>query len=136
MTEIPEEDTSEVHDITGESKITRSGQVFSPSNPLESSVDASAKVKAKNIMINGGEYMWNPPFPNLNVDIAKDVVELMQYIKKIDYKVIDQLSQTPTKISILALFRDFEPHYNSLMKLLGTSFVPQENSESFRRNCG
>ena len=60
--------------------------------------------------------------------MAKDVTELMKYIKKSDYKIIEQLSQTPSKISILSLLRDSEPHQNPLMKLLGTSFIPQEIS--------
>ena len=60
--------------------------------------------------------------------MAKEVAELMRYFKKSDYKIIDQLSQTPSKISILALLRDSESHRNALMKLLGTSFVPREIS--------
>ena len=55
MTEIPEEDKYEVHDIVGESRITRSGQIFSPPNPPKSNVDASAKVKGKHVIVNGGE---------------------------------------------------------------------------------
>src|ERR1043165_7248972 len=52
----------------------------------------------------------------------------MRYIRKSDYKIIDQLGQTPANISILALLRDSEPHRNALMNLLGTSFVRQEIS--------
>ena len=79
-------------------------------------------------MVNGDKPGKNPPVPALDTEMAKDVAELMRYIKKSDYKIIDQLSQTPSKISILSLLRDFESHRNALMKLLVTSFVPQEIS--------
>ena len=59
----------------------------------------------------------------MDAEVAKDVAELMEYIKKSDYKMINQLSHTPLKISIHALLQDSESHRNALMKLLGISFV-------------
>jgi hypothetical protein len=88
---------------------------------------AKAKAKGKGVMI-GGESTPKISEPVLSPEMTKDVEELMRYIKKSDYKIIDQLGQTPAKISILALLRDSEPHRNALMQLLGTSFVPQEIS--------
>ena len=43
-------------------------------------------------MVNGEKLGQNPLIPTLDVDMAKDVTELMKYIKKSDYKIIDQLS--------------------------------------------
>ena len=60
--------------------------------------------------------------------MARYVSELMRYIKNRNYKIIDQLSQTLGKIFILALLRDLEAHKDVLMKLLGTSFFPQDIS--------
>lgn len=42
--------------------------------------------------------------------------------------MVDQLSQTPSKISILSLLLCSEAHRNALMKLLNSAFVPQEIS--------
>ena len=79
-------------------------------------------------MVNSYKPRKNTHVPDLGVEMTKDVVELMSYIKKSDYNIFYQLSQTPSKISILSLLRDFESHRNALMKLLVTSFVPQEIS--------
>ena len=77
-------------------------------------------------MASGEKQGKNSPIPILDVEMAKDVTKLMRYIKKSDYKIIDQLSQTHAKISILVLLKDSEAHRNALMKLLGTYFIPQE----------
>lgn len=56
---------------------------------------------------------------------SQEVKELLRLIRKSDYKVIDHLSQTPHKISILSLLLCSVAHTNALMKLLSSSFVPQ-----------
>ena len=72
---------SEVH--------TRSGQIFSPLVQPESSIEALAKVKGKQIMVNGEKPGHNPPIQTLDVEMDKDFTKLMIYIKKRDYKIID-----------------------------------------------
>jgi len=37
--------------------------------------------------------------------------------------VVDQLMQTPSKISILSLLLNFEAHRDALMKIMGQAFV-------------
>lgn len=54
--------------------------------------------------------------------------EFLRLIKKSDYKVVDQLNQTPSKISMLALLMSFEAHMEALMKFLRATHVPQEIS--------
>ncbi|XP_050875552.1 uncharacterized protein LOC127079174 [Lathyrus oleraceus] len=56
---------------------------------------------------------------------SQEVEELLRLIRKSDYKVIDHLSQTPSKILILSLLICFEAHRNALIKLLSSAFVPQ-----------
>lgn len=56
---------------------------------------------------------------------SQEVEELFRLIRKSDYKVIDHLCQTPSKISILSLLLCSEAHRNALMKLLSSAFVPQ-----------
>src|ERR1043165_9367560 len=72
--------------------------------------------------------MKQPELQSVNHDLEKDVEEIMKFIRKSVFRVIDQLAQTPAKISILSLLRDLEAHKNSLMKLLSTAFVLQEIS--------
>lgn len=52
----------------------------------------------------------------------------MRIIKKSDYKVVDQLNQTPSKILILSLLMCSEAHRYTLVKFLRTTHVPHEIS--------
>lgn len=57
---------------------------------------------------------------------SDEVEEFLRLIKKSDYKVVDQLNQTPSNISMLALLMSSEAHKEDLMKFLRSSHVPQE----------
>ena len=85
-----------MHDVFGEIWITHSGRIFSSPDKTESSTyDAN---KAKKIVVDDAKPGQNTHTPTLDAEMAKDVTELMRYINKSDYKIIDQLSQTPAKI--------------------------------------
>jgi hypothetical protein len=56
---------------------------------------------------------------------AKDVDELLRIIRKSDYKGVNQLFQTPSKISILSLLLCSEAHRDALLKVLNVAYVPQ-----------
>lgn len=47
-------------------------------------------------------------------------------IKKSDYKVVDQLNQTPSKISMLSLLLSFEADRDSLMKVLSVAHITKD----------
>lgn len=52
----------------------------------------------------------------------------MRIIKKINYKVVDQLNQTPSKISMLSLLICSEAYRDALVKFLRVTHAPQEIS--------
>ncbi|XP_050876821.1 uncharacterized protein LOC127080547 [Lathyrus oleraceus] len=52
--------------------------------------------------------------------------EFLKLIKKSDFKIIDQLNQTPSKISILSLLLSSETHRKALLKVLNTAHVIQD----------
>jgi len=52
--------------------------------------------------------------------------EILKLIKKSEYKVVDQLMQTPSKISILSLLMNSEAHKDALMKVLEQAFVDHD----------
>ena len=56
------------------------------------------------------------PIPEAS-SVPDEVEELMRIIRKSDYSIIDQLSFTPSKMSILSLLIYLEPRINALMKL-------------------
>ena len=109
-----DKDKPEIDDITGESRLTRSGRIY-PLPEAIAEARARLKEKGKGVVTESSESVPKVPTPIVSPDLNKDATELMRYIRKSDYKIIDQLGQTPAKISILALLRDSEPHRNALM---------------------
>ena len=80
--------------IAGTSNMTHSGRIFSPppSPPKETNSDALAKARGK-------ELIDSQPEPSVGQEAGK----LLRILNRSDYKVVDQLNQTPSKISILSL---------------------------------
>ena len=52
--------------------------------------------------------------------------DILKIIKMSDYRIIDQLLQTPLKISILALLMNSSAHRESLMRVLDQSFLESD----------
>ena len=50
--------------------------------------------------------------------------EILKIIKKSDYNIVEQLGQTPSKISMLALLLCSEAHTKALVKFLKSAHVP------------
>ena len=61
--------------------------------------------------------------------------EILKIIKRSNYNVVEQLGQTPSKISILALLLCSEAHANALVKFLKTTHVPQETYIDQFQDC-
>lgn len=53
----------------------------------------------------------------------KEDQEFLRLIKKRNFKVVDQPGKTPSNISILSLFMNFEAHREALMKVLNAAHV-------------
>lgn len=115
-----------VTSIIGPAGITRSGRVFEPR-----AVDTSTKTK--------GQEVATPvqiPVPNLEMQemhlspkvavTREEVEEFLRIIKKSDYKVVDQLNQTPSKISMLSLLLSSEAYRDSLMKVLSIAHIMKD----------
>ena len=58
--------------------------------------------------------------------LVKDVDDLLKIIKMSIYRIVDQLLQTPSKISILALLMNSSAHRESLMRVLDQSFIESD----------
>ena len=58
----------------------------------------------------------------------KEIEEILKIIKKNDYNVVEQLGQTPSKISMLSLLLCSEAHAKALIAFLKTAHVPQKTS--------
>ena len=60
----------------------------------------------------------------MNQTTQKEMEEILKIIKKSDYDIVEQLGQTPSKISMLALLHCSEAYAKDLIKLLKTAHVP------------
>lgn len=52
--------------------------------------------------------------------------EFLKLIKKSEFKIVDQLGQTPSKISITYLLLSYEAHRKAPFKVLNTAHVMQD----------
>ena len=60
--------------------------------------------------------------------IGQEGEQLLRILKKSDYKVVDKLNQTPSKISILSLILCSETRLNALLEILYAAHVTQDIS--------
>ncbi|XP_050889755.1 uncharacterized protein LOC127095054 [Lathyrus oleraceus] len=105
--------------IIGTRGITRSGRIFVPTLTPIGTVHPSTSEKGK--QIDDANQRQDPAPSN-------EVNEFLRIIKKSDYRVVDQLNQTPSKISMLSLLMCSEAHRDALVKILRTAHIPQEIS--------
>ncbi|KAI5445921.1 hypothetical protein KIW84_013956 [Lathyrus oleraceus] len=66
------------------------------------------------------------PFVGPSGIVNEDCDEMLRLIKKNEYNVVDQLLQTPSKISVLSLLLNSEPHREALQKVLDVAYVDHD----------
>ncbi|KAI5431421.1 hypothetical protein KIW84_035565 [Lathyrus oleraceus] len=59
-------------------------------------------------------------------NMKEDCDEILKLIKRSEYNVVDQLLQTPSKISVLSLLLNSEPHREALQKVLDVAYVDHD----------
>jgi hypothetical protein len=108
--------------IAGLGGITRSGRIFFSDQTSKSTAGLAVEpVKGKSIEEVGvGAGSSKKAIPQ------GDAEEFLRIIRKSDYKIIDQLGQTPSKISILFLLLSFEAQRDTLMKILNEAHVTKD----------
>ena len=55
--------------------------------------------------------------------IEKEACEFLKFEKHSKYSIIEQLNKTQTRISLLSLLQNFEPHHLTLMKAFSRAYV-------------
>ncbi|XP_050919635.1 uncharacterized protein LOC127137195 [Lathyrus oleraceus] len=110
--EVTETVSEDVTNIAGMSRMTRSGRIYTP----EFNVTPQGPNKESTVVA-----------PTIEPEVvqSEDAVEFLKLIKKSDYKVVDQLHQTPSKISILSLLLNSQAHREALLKVLAQAHVTQ-----------
>ncbi|KAI5386035.1 hypothetical protein KIW84_072563 [Lathyrus oleraceus] len=124
-----------ISDVSG---VTRSGRVFSvPPKPHEdvlrrNAVDNSASTVGTSsspnpaLVVKGVDpnVVVKAPVPvGQNGILKEDYDEMLRLIKRSEYNVVDQLLQTPSKIFVLSLLMNSEPHGEALQRVLDVAYV-------------
>ncbi|XP_038679910.1 uncharacterized protein LOC119981029 isoform X2 [Tripterygium wilfordii] len=128
-----------VDNISGVSRITRTGRVYSREESSDPVIGAEAERKRKGKDVVGAE-------ENLK-DLKKDhivceeikkavtdveIQEFLKIIRQSEYMIVDQLKKTPAKICILELIMSSEPHRKVLLRMLNQAYVSEKiPTESF-----
>ncbi|XP_050897476.1 uncharacterized protein LOC127104330 [Lathyrus oleraceus] len=100
------------------SRMTRSGRIYTPRFNLAPPIPPKETTTTVN-----DKGKW--------VITTDEDAELMRIIKKSDYKIIDQLHQTPLKISILSLLMSSPAHRSALQKFEENLMVSHLSSFSY-----
>jgi hypothetical protein len=137
--EVPLPSTSMVN-ITDVSSLTRSGRVFSaPPKPQadvrKADVADYAVRPVGNVVIapnpalvvsKPATVVRTPVSAGQNGTMKEDCDEMLRLIKRSEYNVVDQLLQTPSKIFVLSLLMNSEPHGEALQKVLDVAYVDHD----------
>ena len=148
---------TDVSNIVGPSKVTRNGRLFSldiypptsrktvvitPASvpdtipvqvPILTPISESSETRSKGTT---NEPARTEAPKKITVEASRqEMEEILKIIKKSDYNVVEQLGQTPSKISMLSLLLCSEAHAKDLIAFLKTAHVPQETSADQFKDC-
>jgi hypothetical protein len=105
------------------STVTRNGLVFPTVSQKKAGASVDQLVQVEFLIVNSG---LDKGKDQANETISSNSDEVLKLIKRSEYKVIDQLMQTPSNISILSLLLNSEVHREALMKVLDQAFVDHD----------
>ena len=94
--------------------MTRSGRCYASINPETREEESSAANERTKIAAPKGKEKepMNEPVTE------KEAEEFLKFIKHSEYNIVEQLHKLPTKISLLALMMNSEPHRKAVLKVL------------------
>ncbi|XP_039684985.1 uncharacterized protein [Medicago truncatula] len=122
--EVPIPLLHSVRNITEDSRVLRNGRVVPIVFPKKVSAPVIEEAQAKDSSVVKEVSQSNGAGASTEFD------EILKLIKKSEYRVVDQLMQTPSKISIMSLLLNSEAHKEALMKVLEQAFVDYDVSVS------
>lgn len=99
-----------------------------PVETLDSSITNDTPYNSTEAANPKGKEVINEKKQTEKTIFAEEGKEFLKLIKHCDFKIVDQLGQTPSKISILSLFLSSESHRKALMKVLNITHVMQDIS--------
>ncbi|KAI5407866.1 hypothetical protein KIW84_053923 [Lathyrus oleraceus] len=122
--EVPLPTTSFVVSSADVTKVTRSGRVFGPVFPKDKEESImSKKVEVPVVDKVGASKGKSGESSDVK---ANDDDEVLRLIKKSEFNMVEQLLQTPSKISVLSLLMNSEAHREALQRVLEQAFVEHD----------
>ena len=100
--------------------MTRNGRCYAPINSGIREGESSTKNGGTKIaaLKRKDKEPINEPVTEMEAD------KFLKFIKHSEYNIIEQLHKLPTKISLLALILNSEPHREAVLKILTQAYVP------------
>ncbi|KAI5413517.1 hypothetical protein KIW84_057912 [Lathyrus oleraceus] len=99
--------------------------VVNPTGPVGiSSSNPTTVVKGVDPVVD--KSMKAPVLVGQSGILKEDYDEMLRLIKSSEYNVVDQLLQTPSKISVLYLLMNSEPHREALQRVLYVAYVDHD----------
>ncbi|KAI5435561.1 hypothetical protein KIW84_022106 [Lathyrus oleraceus] len=129
---LPSTSVTNIADVSG---LTRSGRVFSAppkahvvSDSAEHPVGTAVNVQNPTLDVAKPSSVQKTPASSIGPSgtVNEESDEMLRLIKKSEYNVVDQLLQTPSKISILSLLLNSEPQMESLQRVLDLAYVDHD----------
>lgn len=108
-----------VDNIAESSQILRSGRIIPSVVQKEAGAPVEEPMKEQNV--GKGKTMGQS-----SGTTYEDNDEILKMIKRSEYKIVDQLLQTPAKISIMSLLSSSDAHRETLMKVLDQAYVDDD----------
>ena len=127
---LPSSSVVNIADVSG---LTRIGRVFSaPPKPqanadfVERPIGNAVSTPNPALVVKPSSTLRTPAFAGPSGNTKEDCDEMLRLIKRSEYNVVDQLLQTPSKISVLSLLLNSEPHREALQKVLDVAYVDHD----------
>ncbi|KAI5443000.1 hypothetical protein KIW84_011878 [Lathyrus oleraceus] len=128
---LPSSSVVNIADVSG---LTRSGRVFSAPPEPQARADCVERPVGNAVNPPNPAPVAKPSSvqktPTSSVGpsgiVNEDCDEMLRLIKKSEYNVVDQLLQTSSKISVLSLLLNSEPHREALQKVLDLAYVDHD----------
>ncbi|XP_028208392.1 uncharacterized protein LOC114391605 [Glycine soja] len=134
-----DESSAKVTNISGTSGMTRNGRIFATLDSLVQSKDTKGKAKVGMEERDKASPIHDEEIPTrrfakgeedfgrkkISAEVAN---EFLRIIQQCEFKVIEQLNKTPTRVSLLELLINLEPHRALLVKILNEAHVAKDIS--------
>jgi len=131
--------SAKVTNISGTSGMTHSRWIFTAPEPPVRSNDPKGKAKAGLEVSDKAGSVSDDEVParrfakeeddfSIKGISAKEAIKFLRIIQQSEFKVIEQVNKTPTRISLLGFLMNSEPHRTLLVKILSEANVAQDIS--------